>query len=105
MANFNASPLLADLTLAMLEFENVKNHNRVEWTVARYVDDLLILLDCLDFLTLAKEIYPDQLILECTFFGNETHFLDLHILLVNGEIIIKLFNKVDSFPFKVNRFG
>ncbi len=100
----NASPLLADLTLAMLEFEYVKNHNPFQWTVARYVDDLIV-LDCLDFLTLAKEIYPNELVLEIVLLGNESHFLDLHLLLINGEIIIKVFNKVDSFPFKVNRFG
>ncbi|MCP4584646.1 hypothetical protein, partial [Pseudoalteromonas sp.] len=100
----NASPLIADLTLAMLEFEFVKNNNRVEWPIARYVDDLIV-LDCPDFLALAQEIYPSELILECTGFGNQAHFLDLDILLTNGDIIINVYNKVDSFPFKVNRFG
>ncbi|MCP4653638.1 MAG: hypothetical protein GY858_09710, partial [Candidatus Omnitrophica bacterium] len=100
----NASPLIADLTLAMLEFEFVKNYNHIEWPIARFVDDLIV-LDCPDFLILVKVIYSNELILECTCLGNHAHFLDLDILLANRDIIINVYNKVDSFPFKVNRFG
>ncbi len=100
----NASPLLADLTLTMLEFECVKSNARVNWLVARFVNDVIV-VNCQNFLEIDKEIYPNELELECTFFGNHAEFLDLDILLKDGAFGTTVFNKVDSFPFKVNRFG
>ncbi len=62
-------------------------------------------MNCQNCLEIAKEIYPNKLELECTFLGNNAEFLDLDILLENGAFATTVFNKVDSFPFKVNRFG
>ncbi|MCP4651856.1 MAG: hypothetical protein GY858_00505, partial [Candidatus Omnitrophica bacterium] len=38
----NASPLIADLTLTMLEFEYVKSNKHVNWLAARFVDDVVV---------------------------------------------------------------
>ena len=100
----NASPLIADLTLSMMEFTYCKKHARNNVIAVRYIDDILA-LNCPDFITKAATIYDKELKLEETYAGNYCCFLDLDIKLQNGIIITTVYNKTDAFPFKVNKFG
>jgi hypothetical protein len=100
----NASPLIADLTLSMMEFTYCKNHTRNDVLAVRYIDDILT-LNCPDFITKAANIYNKELKLEETYAGNHCCFLDLDITVQNGTVKTNIYNKTDAFPFKVNRFG
>ena len=102
------SPTLASLTLTGLEFAFIKRNVREPVmrklsTIIRYVDDIAY-LNCPDFLSIAKEIYPAELPLEST---GETdkkcNFLDM-TLEIEQEFVIKPFDKTDEFPFKVNKY-
>jgi hypothetical protein len=100
----NASPLIADLTLSMMEFAYCNSHPRNNMLAVRYIDDILA-LNCPDFINKAASIYVKELKLEETYKGNHCCFLDLDISLQNGSGIVNVYNKTDAFPFKVNRFG
>ena len=100
----NASPLIADLTLSMMEFTYCQSHTRNNLIAVRYIDDILA-LNCPDFITKAAGIYNKELRLEETYAGNHCCFLDLDIKLQNGTVKTNVYNKTDAFPFKVNRFG
>jgi len=101
----NASPLIADLTLSMMEFNYCQSHaTRNNVIAVRYIDDILT-LNCPDFITKAASIYVKELKLEETHAGNHCCFLDLDITLQNGTVRTNIYNKTDAFPFKVNRFG
>jgi hypothetical protein len=100
----NASPLIADLTLSMMEFTYCKNHTRNNVLAVRYIDDILT-LNCPDFKTKAASIYEKELKLEETYAGKHCCFLDLDITLHNGAVKTNVYNKTDAFPFKVNRLG
>ena len=52
----NASPLIADLTLCMMEFNYCKSHARSNILAVRYIDDILA-LNCPDFINKAASIY------------------------------------------------
>ena len=96
----NASPLIADLTLSMMEFNYCKNHTRSNVLAVRYIDDILA-LNCPDFIIKAANIYIKELKLEETYAGNHCCFLDLDITLQNGTVKTNIYNKTDAFPFKV----
>jgi GIY-YIG catalytic domain len=100
----NASPLIADLTLSIIEFNYCKSHAHNKVLAVRYIDDILA-LNCPDFINKAANIYDRELKLEETFTGNHCCFLDLDIGLQNGSVKTNVYNKTDAFPFKVNRFG
>ena len=100
----NASPLIADLTLSMMEFTYCQSHARNNVIAVRYIDDILA-LNCPDFIAKAANIYDKELKLEETYAGNHCCFLDLDITLQNGTVKTNVYNKTDAFPFKVNRFG
>ena len=101
----NASPLIADLTLSMMEFNYCQSHAARDNVVAvRYINDILT-LNCPNFLTKAANIYVKELKLEETYAGNHCCFLDLDITLQSGTVRTNIYNKTDAFPFKVNRFG
>jgi hypothetical protein len=100
----NASPLIADLTLSMMEFAYTKKHIRSNVIAVRYIDDILS-INCPDFITKAANIYDKELKLEETYAGSHCCFLDLDIRLQDGIIKTTVYNKTDAFPFKVNRFG
>ena len=103
----NASPLLADLTLSMLEFQYMKQSSPVErsnmglcW---RYIDDILN-INGKNFLATSVYIYPPSLPLEVTSTTNaKSNFLDLNIELKQGKAVTTLYNKVDAFNFEVIR--
>jgi len=100
----NASPLIADLTLSIMEFNYCRNHTRSNIIAVRYIDDILT-LNCPNFTTIAASIYDKELKLEETYAGNHCCFLDLDITLLDGRARFNIYNKTDEFPFKVNRFG
>ena len=102
----NASPLMADLTLSMMEFEFAKNEpatNRDIEYWKRYIDDILI-ANYHRFMEVASTVYASELVLERT---NETFeaapFLDL-ALDVSNQLTISVYNKTDDFSFKVLRY-
>lgn len=70
----------------------------------RYIDDVLVINNP-SFLATAKQIYDPSLVLDITHRGTECFYLDLDVRIVNGRLGVGLYNKTDSFPFTVNRFG
>ena len=103
----NASPLLADLTLSMLEFNYMKNASPLLRTsmglCMRYIDDVLN-INGRKFLDICKEIYPGCLPLEETTNSSyNANFLDISIHINNGKIESTLYNKVEAFNFDVIR--
>lgn len=102
----NASPLVADLVLTMMEYQFVKNNvalsKRIVWS-GRYIDDILV-ANCPEFQQLAKEIYPAQLTLKQTnSCVRQANFLDLAIHTQNG-LNVSVYNKTDDFSFRVVRY-
>ena len=103
----NASPLLADLTMSMLEFKYMKQAN-VELRASiglcmRYIDDILN-LNGKEFLIKSKDIYPTCLPLEdTTIDSRNSNFLDLSLHIKEGKLQSTLYNKVDAFNFEVIR--
>lgn len=100
----NASPLLADLTLASMEYSYMQDNKFANIIAVRYIDDILVLNDN-EFINYAANIYGSQLALEVTHAGNECCFLDLHITTHALAPKIDVYNKTDAFPFTVNRYG
>ena len=103
----NASPLLADLTMSMLEFKYMKQANvglRASMGLClRYIDDILN-LNGKDFLIRSKDIYPRCLPLEdTTVDSGNSNFLDLSLNIKDGKLQSTLYNKVDAFNFDVIR--
>ncbi len=103
----NASPMLADLTLSMLEFQFFKKASPLEkqsmGESLRYIDDILN-INGKQFLDTCNKMYPDCLSLEDTTTSNsESNFLDLTICLEDRKIKTSLYNKTDAFNFVVNR--
>ena len=119
----NASPLIADLFLANLEFkymdklvntkQNNVNYNRNIRLAkklsdnSRYIDDILIcgLRDINEFLQYSSEIYPDSIPLTA---GNADHlkdtFLDIDIRIEDDNFDTRIYHKVDDFNFEVVSF-
>ncbi|MCP4653358.1 MAG: GIY-YIG nuclease family protein [Candidatus Omnitrophica bacterium] len=101
----NASPMLADLCLAFMEFEYAKNPNNDRIVALRFIDDLLV-LNYPDFLAIARHIYGSDLDLEVTYAGDYCNFLDLAIQVNPMEALeTSVYNKTDSFPFNVMRYS
>ena len=98
----NASPLIADLTLAMCEFNfiNQTNINTARsLTVYRYVDDV-IAFNCNNFADLANTIYPPELELNQTNTSNsEANYLDIHVDMTNKSY--NIYDKTNDFNFPV----
>jgi hypothetical protein len=94
----NASSLIADLTLSMIEFRYLKTikHATADTMTFRYVDDLLRIN-----IQLPDDIYPQELKLTSEIPDNngEISYLDLCFSVPKNSI--KLFNKTDSFNFDV----
>ena len=107
----NASPMLADLSLAMLEYRFLcKNHNiaREMRFTKRYIDDLLCIKTEAATKTvteIASQIYPASLELSVTSNDNEATFLDSSIKInQNKRICIHVYNKTDDFGFEVVKY-
>lgn len=92
----NASSLIADLTLSMIEYRHLSTNNAHNSPTFRYVDDLIRLKD-----PLPPNIYPISLTLteEGPDDNKYVHYLDLSISTTNDHL--KLYNKTDYFTFPV----
>ena len=109
----NASPQIADLTLAFMEFKYVKNHINHSHIMAhslsrtfRYIDDLLHCSTQSNlFCEMTNDMYHQSLTLERTNeTDNKANFLDLDITCVGVDVYTKLYNKTDDYSFKVIRY-
>ncbi len=103
----NASTLISDLTLSMMEYRYITDCVRDKKQVPegkRYIDDLAI-VNCAKFMEIAKDIYPVQLVLNRTNSNdNEGTYLDLSIILADS-VQLRIYNKTDAFGFDIVRYG
>jgi len=111
----NSSPILADLYLSWLEFQYMNKLIKSDYHRAkllssncRYLDDI-VTPNFNNFLLDSKLIYPNDLVLEAnkTDDSNDNirdHFLDLDISINKDAFCFNVYNKVDSFNFKVISF-
>ncbi len=105
----NASPLIATLTLTVMEFKFYQieaNRKLLKNSLyfCRYIDDLLV-VNCPNFLTIARKIYPISLPLTSASSTSNNHscnFLDLSISI--SPFSISVYNKTDDFNFEVQRY-
>ncbi len=87
-------------------FQSEANRNLVKDALyfCRYIDDLLV-VNCPNFLSIAKKIYPDSLPLtsaSCTINNSTCNFLDLSLNI--SPFSISVYNKTDDFNFDVQRY-
>ena len=61
-------------------------------------DDACTINDSDAFNESYQEIYPPELQLKCEHSGDHATFLELHITIVNGIFVYKLFDKRNVFP-------
>ena len=108
----NSSPLLADLTLTMMEFEFCnKKENKIKLkglnNAYRYADDIDVLSSkTFDFEKIAQEIYHKSLTLEKTNkLNTKTQFLDIEMEIQNNKFNTKLYNKTNDYHFEVIRYS
>ncbi|GMS95156.1 hypothetical protein PENTCL1PPCAC_17331 [Pristionchus entomophagus] len=110
----NASPQIADLTLAVMEFQYIRNNIRIGHPLSfslnrtfRYIDDLFHISDRGDeFVRLTSDMYHHSLTLEQTNSDpTAAAFLDLSICVTqSGHIQTSLYNKTDDYSFSVIRY-
>ncbi|GMR33651.1 hypothetical protein PMAYCL1PPCAC_03846, partial [Pristionchus mayeri] len=110
----NASPQIADLTLAVMEFQYIQNQIKVGHSLSyslnrtfRYIDDLFhISGKANDFIRMTTDMYHQSLTLEQTNTNlYEAAFLDLSIsILKTGKVQTSLYNKTDDYSFSVIRY-
>ncbi|GMR40858.1 hypothetical protein PMAYCL1PPCAC_11053, partial [Pristionchus mayeri] len=110
----NASPQIADRTLAVMEYQYIRNNIKVGHTLAfslnrtfRYIDDLFHISEKRsEFMRITTEMYHQSLTLEQTNSGpRESSFLDLSIIVKNnGKVQTSLYNKTDDYSFSVVRY-
>ena len=111
----NASPFIADLCLAVMEYRYMEKLVRSKLVSdrnlakslslnSRYLDDIGV-LNFLGFDSISKLIYHPSLILEGSGFGyHYDNFLDLSVRIFNEKFIIGIYHKVDDFNFEVINF-
>ena len=105
----NASPLIADLTLATMEFRFMtdKTNDDVRYSIKhmfRYMDDLLG-ININNPMVIWSRIYPPQLPLSKTSTAaNKCSYLDIELVMENNETITRVYNKTDDFNFPVVRY-
>ncbi|GMT04144.1 hypothetical protein PENTCL1PPCAC_26318, partial [Pristionchus entomophagus] len=110
----NASPQIADLTLAVMEFQHIRNNVGIGHPLSfslnrtfRYIDDLFHISDKADeFVRLTSDMYHHSLTLEQTNSEpTEAAFLDLSVRVTqSGHIQTSLYNKTDDYSFSVIRY-
>ena len=86
----NASPLIADLFLAHLEFRYMD-----KIVSSKSPENLRMAKELSNFMICSKDIYPESIPLT---------FLDLDITLEENRFITKIYHKVDDFDFEVVSF-
>jgi len=103
-----ASPMIADLTLAAMEFDFLKKSANVDlansvYSAYRYIDDLLLVTTA-NYETILKSIYPPELTPSRTnSHDNECDFLDLAINSAD-RYVFKVYDKTEDFDFLVTKF-
>lgn len=105
-----ASPTVALMTLAVLEFRFLTDSNnqlicnRLN-NIWRYLDDILIInVSADEFKAIAKRIYPESLpITQSSGSNTSCAFLDLQ-LIYNPSFRIKVYDKTSDFNFSVVKF-
>lgn len=110
----NASPQIADLTLAMMEYRYVSQKVKIQHPLShslgrtfRYIDDLLHVSSRADkFVEATSDMYHSSLTLERTNRdAGDTAFLDLLIRpQQDGTLNLSLYNKTDDYNFEVIRY-
>ena len=106
------APFFANLFLFHYEsmwLKSIKNGQygkaRKFGNVFRFIDDLIAINDGGEFENNYLEIYPPELILKKeNTSSSEATFLDLHLLIVDGQIKTTLYDKRDAFGFDIVRF-
>jgi len=104
----SASPMIADLTLAALEFDYLKKSgnadiSRTVTNAFRYIDDLLLVTTD-NYENILKQIYPVELIYTRTNTSDQKcDFLDLAITR-DTKYSFKVYDKTVDFSFAVNKF-
>ena len=97
----NASPMIADLALSMMEFQYLKGKFIPKDTaIFRYIDDILSIN--FDFDLIKGIMYSDELQLNTEHeIDNKINYLDMSIKMNTSDL--ELYNKTDVFNFKVIR--
>ncbi|KAF8367718.1 hypothetical protein PRIPAC_85547, partial [Pristionchus pacificus] len=110
----NASPQIADLTLAVMEYQYIRNNiqsgHPLSFSLSRtfrYIDDLFHISDKKDeFIRITTDMYHRSLTLEQTNTDpKESAFLDMSIkVTITGAVQTSLYNKTDDYSFSVVRY-
>jgi len=104
----SASPMIADLTLAAMEFAFLKKSSNIDLarsvcSAYRYIDDLLLVTTA-NYETILRAIYPPELTPSRTnTHDNECDFLDLAIK-SEERYAFKVYDKTEDFDFVVTKF-
>lgn len=98
-----SSAILCDLSLISMEHQYLLKQCYMPITAVRYQDDILV-FDLPNFIEIYGDIYSSELELEedSNEDGKNVHYLDTTITIDNGRIMRTLFDKRDSFNFKIN---
>ena len=107
----DCAPLVADLFLFSFEFDFMRALIRNNMPLARkfnrtfrYIDDLLTLNNP-DFCAFIDQIYPEELTLKRTTEGTDyCSYLDIKISIVAGRYTTDLYDKRETFKFKIVNF-
>ena len=108
----NCAPLVADLFLYCYERDFMLNLSRDTQAdvieafnnTSRYLDDIFN-IDNPFFATMVHNIYPSELkLIKANNSDLVVSFLDLHLSVVNGKIISKIYDKREDFNFEIVNF-
>ena len=104
------APFWANLFLYVYECNYMSNlvqtdrsKSRLFFLIRRFIDDLCAINDDGEFGRVFREIYPPELELKLEHSGQMATFLNLHIQIMDGKFVYKLFDKRNDFPFSIVR--
>ena len=104
------APFWANLFLYVYECNYMSNlvqtdrsKSRLFFLIRRFIDDLCAINDDGEFGRVFREIYPPELELKLEHSGQMATFLNLHIQIMDGKFVYKLFDKRNNFPFSIVR--
>ena len=108
----DCAPFLANLFLHFHEDRFISFKRSEKWRLCqllshnnRYIDDMLVVNAGEMFDRVKDEIYPQELVLNKENSEKDhAHFLDMDISIIDGRFSVKLYDKRDSFPFKIVNF-